>query len=466
MGVSVNRDNAPASSGSEPGVAPTGVAPALLQLVARMADVDARAATAGALARILGGDTMIIFVRDPEIGVFLAAPGFPQTLPNGRLWRAFLAECVSHGRHTGTLPLHDPAERIPAVGYAGGHDAVVTLLGTDAPAVDSTWLTSLLPLLAAVFRGEHAATVAATNARMASEAAARAASITATLDHTRRDLEDALLGMRASQEALEAQAVELEMQADELHATNAALEEAREIAETANRSKSEFLATMSHELRTPLNAIAGYVQLLAMGIHGAVTDAQRDALQRIDRSQRHLLGLINDILNLARIESGHVDYDMHDVVLAAAIDDIEPMIQPQLASRSLTYVVDAEAAGLVVRADAEKLEQILLNLLSNAAKFTEPGGGIYVTTSRDGSAPNTALISVRDTGIGIPAAKLEHIFEPFMQVDASHSRIGQGAGLGLAISRDLARGMGGDLSVESQEGVGSTFILRLPLADV
>jgi signal transduction histidine kinase len=238
-------------------------------------------------------------------------------------------------------------------------------------------------------------------------------------------------------------------------------ESARQLAEAASRAKSQFLAVMSHELRTPLNAIAGHVQLLEMGIHGSVTDAQRDALQRIERSQRQLLHLINNVLNLERIESGHIAYEIEDVSLRAVVGELAPMIEPQLAAKDLTYDVRLPSADVLVRADPKLLGQILLNLLSNAVKFTPSGGRITLDTTTTPNMPGGVFIRVTDTGIGIPRYKQPDVFEPFVQVHTGPTRTSEGAGLGLAISRDLARTMGGDLRVRSVEGGGSTFTLRL-----
>jgi signal transduction histidine kinase len=247
----------------------------------------------------------------------------------------------------------------------------------------------------------------------------------------------------------------------EAESARLAAEEARTIAESASRAKSEFLAVMSHELRTPLNAIGGYVQLIDMGIHGPVTHAQRDALERIRRSQHHLLGLINDVLNLARIETGRVEYAIETLPLADVVAGLGPMIEPQLAAKGLSYAVDLPPAPVAIRADREKLAQIFLNLLSNAVKFTDAGGAVTV---RARAVDGRVEIAVRDTGIGIPTEKLEAIFEPFVQVRSGPTRAAEGAGLGLAISRDLARGMGGELTVASAPGEGSTFTLTLPSA--
>ena len=288
----------------------------------------------------------------------------------------------------------------------------------------------------------------------------------------RRKFEEALLQARQAAEhdssLLEQQAVELEMQSEALHSANQTLqalndelEKQRAAADEANHAKSNFLAVMSHELRTPLNAIGGYVQLLEMEVHGPVTQEQLGALSRIDRAQRHLLRLINDVLNLSRIEAGRVDYVVERVPVAEVVRSVLPMVEPQIETKQLE-LVSSVAPDLVASADREKVQQILLNLLTNALKFTGHGGSICVEAGNASDAD--IFIRVIDTGVGIPNEMLEKVFEPFVQVDASHSRSAEGTGLGLAISRDLARGMRGDLRTRPTEGKGSTFELTLPRA--
>ncbi|NUQ21867.1 MAG: PAS domain-containing protein [Gemmatimonadaceae bacterium] len=236
---------------------------------------------------------------------------------------------------------------------------------------------------------------------------------------------------------------------------------ARREAEAASRAKSEFLAMMSHELRTPLNAIGGYAQLIAMGVRGPVSEAQVADLERIARSQRHLLSIINDILNLARIESGQVTYQIEDVDLVEALAGVQPLVAPLVDAKGLALTIETDGCSAVARADGEKVRQIVLNLLSNAVKFTDGGGSIRVGCEADDALVH---IVVADTGAGIPSERLDAIFEPFVQIDTSLTRTREGTGLGLAISRDLARGMGGSLTVQSAVGVGSTFRLTLPRA--
>jgi len=245
-------------------------------------------------------------------------------------------------------------------------------------------------------------------------------------------------------------------------AERARAEEARTRADQANEAKAEFLATMSHELRTPLNAIGGYAQLLAMGVPGPVNNAQREQLERISRSQAHLLRIINDILNFSRIDAGQIAYTMGAVPLGEVIESVGMMVAPQAATKDITFEQISCPADAVAWADRSKVEQILLNLLSNAVKFTASGGRVSVRC--DQRTEQQVEVIVHDTGEGIPADQIDRIFEPFVQVGRSLTHAREGTGLGLAISRDLARAMGGDIRVESEVGSGSSFTLSLPSA--
>lgn len=240
-----------------------------------------------------------------------------------------------------------------------------------------------------------------------------------------------------------------------------AIEDAGRLAESvsANLAKSGFLTAMSHELRTPLNAIGGYTELLTLGLGGPVTPEQTEYLERIRRSQQHLLGIISDLLNFSRIEAGHLTYDIQPLTLAQVIDGMVPLIEPQAEAKAISLDTDPIGPDCLVLGDRAKVDQILLNLLSNAIKFTASGGSVKVACKE---SEDMAAIEVIDTGAGIPADKIEAIFEPFVQLGRSLSSAHEGTGLGLAISRELARAMNGDLTASSKVDSGSTFTLTLP----
>lgn len=262
-----------------------------------------------------------------------------------------------------------------------------------------------------------------------------------------------------------------------------ALMAAKEQAEAASAAKSQFLATMSHEIRTPINAVLGYTQLLDMGLSGPVTPDQRSQLGRVEASARHLLGLVNELLDLAKIEAEQLRVERVQASMTEASSEAIALVYPQANARGLSLNTtcigghDAEYSG-----DPHRVEQILVNLLSNAVKFTEPGGRIEVTCGYSDAPPDFTFAddvhrwcyaSVADTGIGIPADQLSTIFDPFTQATRSESADGRlqrpsysrehgGTGLGLTISRRLARLMGGDVTVTSTLGEGTTFTLWLP----
>ena len=236
--------------------------------------------------------------------------------------------------------------------------------------------------------------------------------------------------------------------------------QAKQAAEQANRAKDRFLSTVSHELRTPISTIKSLSQYLLMGVRGPVTDEQRDYLSRIEKAADYLSTLIGDVLDFARLETGSVDVTTEAVAVHKALDRAESLVEVRFAEADLTYAPADCPPNLYVRADPDRLQQILLNLLSNAAKFTPAGGTVSISVEADADA---VQIHVRDTGAGIPEDERAHIFDPFVQgSDEPTGRSSEGMGLGLAISRDLATTMNGTLTLESTVGEGSVFTVTLP----
>ena len=273
-----------------------------------------------------------------------------------------------------------------------------------------------------------------------------------------------------TKEALEAKTEAL---AKSLAVTEASLQErdraraeadaARRVAQEANEAKRHFLNMISHELRTPLGAIGGYASLLVEEIHGALSAEQRTFIARIQHNQQHLLRLVNELLDLAKIESGTTRVNLASVSVQGVLDSVYAMIDPQARASQLRLEVRGGDPTLSFYGDGERVNQIVLNLLSNAVKFTPAGGSVTITTI---STSDDIHLEVQDTGVGIPAEKLDEVFEPFFQVEAVPAGTVRGTGLGLAISRELARAMRGDLTVKSVLGEGSTFTLCLPRAAV
>ena len=253
-------------------------------------------------------------------------------------------------------------------------------------------------------------------------------------------------------------ALEQEARAHAEKARNEA-EAARAEAERANNSKTDFLAVMSHELRTPLTAIMGYEELLSDGITGPVTELQRQQLGRINASARHLLGLIDEILTFARVDIGRERVRWESMSVNHTLADAAALVEPMASAKNIQFIVELLDDDQAVQTDGTKLRQMLVNLLSNGIKFTEKG------EVRVGCSVNNEVLEVRiaDTGVGIAAENIEDVFEPFWQAEQTATRKTGGTGLGLSVTRKLARLLGGDVTVASKMGTGTTFLLTLPM---
>jgi len=435
----------------------------------------------------------VLFAADPELGVVLPAPGFPQVLRGAAQWRQFLEGCVRDGEFVGAVPGPD-GDPLPARGCATPDGTAAVLVAPPAIAETLSQFRPLLPLLGALFRVERQMLADTVRARSAVDAAERAGSLAFALQQMRQRLEHALVDaeearteargraeqaeslaseLRFQATRLQEQAVELELLNVELGAHTEEAERARAAADEANRAKSEFLANMSHELRTPINAVIGYAELLDLGISGPINADQKAHLERIRVSSTHLLHLVNDVLDLAKVEAGRMSVRQDRESVRAVVAEAVALLEGEAAARSLQMENRSAECRAGYLGDRDRVRQILVNLLSNAVKFTEPGGSVTVECGSSDRLAETAsvaadgpwsYISVEDTGIGMDEEELREIFRPFVQSETGRTRTRGGTGLGLTISRQLARLMGGDLVVQSEPGAGSRFTLWLPAA--
>ncbi len=411
---------------------------------------DDRHKAARNLAAVLGADDLIIFIPDPDLELLLPAVGFPQTLPGGRVWKTFLSTCTNIKSASDQLPSPYTGEMVSVVTVSGTTGVVLALLGGQP--IDSLMRDLVNPLSLAGQALEKERQLQLINAQLLqiSSEVKSARVLTTVLDQLRRELETALES--AGRETAIAEAAKK----DVLKA-NEELAVARDQALAASHSKGAFLANMSHELRTPLTAIIGYSEML----QDEITEARTiQDLQHINDAGQHLLALVNDILDMAKIEAGHVELHAEAFEAEVVINEAVQIVAPQMAAggNSCEVIIGPDIPPLFT--DHNKLRQILLNLLSNAAKFTK-NGTVTFTTSYD-KATDLICFSIVDTGIGMSAEAMPRLFKEFSQLDDSSTKTAPGTGLGLAITKRLCELFGGQITVESKLGEGSTFRVEIP----
>jgi signal transduction histidine kinase/ActR/RegA family two-component response regulator len=395
----------------------------LLSCVAELADPARRSEAGKALAERLGGEDLVIFSMDEEVTALLPAPGFPQTLPHGRAWRAFVRECGEEGRAESTLCYPDEETRTDAAGFALREGAVLVLLGGRPQLEAVAEVAEVLPLLVAAFRAERKAMAGAEHAAAATASAQKTQELVARLTQVQVELQDAL----------------------------------RELRE-ASRLKDEFLATLSHELRTPLNAIVGWAHVLRDG--GLDRDMVEKALETITRSAHMQNQLISDMLDVSRIVAGKLRIEVGQMDLVAVIHAAIDTVRPSARAKGIRLETLLEPGAGPMVGDPDRLQQVVWNLLSNAIKFTPSGGEVRIHV---GSSESDIAITVEDDGPGIDPAFLPHVFDRFRQADSSPSRTHAGLGLGLAIVRHLVELHGGTVQARNREGAqGAAFDVRLP----
>ena len=280
----------------------------------------------------------------------------------------------------------------------------------------------------------------------------------AAVEKRTQELKTANEELDLTNEELQSSNEELESITEELQSTLEELETANHELLSANEAKSQFMAGMSHELRTPLNSIIGFAGILAHGMAGPLTGEQMRQLKMIRQSGERLLELVNGVLDLTKVESGHVTIALEQVDVVEAVHDVVGMLRPLADEAGIELTVFDPEVSCATRTDPGKLSQILFNLIGNALKFTEVGS-VKVTVKR---VPTGISVTVQDTGIGIPQEVQDELFEPFTQVAPRSGPKPQGTGLGLALSREYAQMLGGDITFESELGLGSTFVLTIP----
>ncbi len=420
------------------------------RLLAELLLSEDRKAASHDLSTILGVEDLLIFLPDPDIGLLLPAPGYPQMLKEGRRWRDFLKDIGEKDVTSAELPSPYTGNLVRARAVSGQGGIVLVLLGGEPEERLLRELASPLSLAGQSLVKEQKLRLVDAQLQQMQGEIRSARVLTTVLDQLRRELEAAL--STASRETAIAEAAK-----KELLKTNEELAIARDQALAASHSKGAFLANMSHELRTPLTAIIGYSELLQDDITEA--SALQD-LQRIQDSGQHLLTLVNDILDMAKIEAGYVELHPETFLAEEVVNEAVEIITPQMAIGHNSCVLHTAPDIPPLFTDRNKLRQILLNLLSNAAKFTE-GGTVSVTTTYD-AAEEMVVFSVKDTGIGISAEAIPRLFREFSQLDDSATKTVPGTGLGLAISKRLCQLFGGQITVESKLGEGSTFRVLMP----
>ena len=401
-----------------------------LQLISSLAQPATRREAAANLARHLGSEQLMLFVRDAKLDAFLLAPGLPQTLPGGPTWADLFRRCRTPGRHHLKLAYPDRASLREAVAIATEDGLIFALIGGDVGEFEKPPLS--LPLLAALLRAELETEMALGKERAAREEARHAVTLTTVLDLTRSDLERSL---------------------SETRRLNA------ELGSAAQR-KDEFLAMLGHELRNPLSPIVSGLDLLRR--QGPAQPKFTRILEMMERQAHHLTRLVDDLLDVSRIGRGLIELRRETVPLGSALHLAVETVRPLIESERHTLSLSIPSGPFWVAGDAVRLTQIFANLLTNAAKYTQPGGRIEVTAQREGER---VAVRVRDTGMGIEEEMLPKVFDLFAQAPRSLDRAKGGLGIGLTLVRRLVALHGGSIEAFSEGiGKGSAFTVWLPLA--
>ena len=391
----------------------------LLAKVSKLSSITDRREATRELAQYLGVDDLIIFILDGDINTLLPAPGFPQTLPEGRMWQRFLSVCAKTGRHSVALIPPGRTEPVSAYGIAAEDGSILVLLGGTPKEELVNIVLQLLPLLAAAFRGELAALNEASQARLAKMAAEQSHQLIKSLDEARRELQQTL------------------------------------------QMRDQFLSIAAHELKTPLTSILGFTQILFRRAEKEKLLGERDlqlvkiVINQANRMQR----LMEEFFNQDRVRAGLFELEIAQMDLAVLVRETVEELQPSLDKHSLRYYSDG-GESLPLRGDKVRLHLVVQNLLHNAIKYSPNGGEVVIRTWQENEKN---YLSVSDSGIGIPSTEHSHLYERFYRASNAQKNHLGGMGIGLFLAKEIISGHGGNIKVESIEGQGSTFTICLPV---
>ena len=400
----------------------------LLKLIAGLGTRESRYEAAIRLASQLNCSHLIIFVDDPVIGVLLPAPGFPQTLPDGKAWQSFLREVIAKGYHCGSLPFKS-ADLLSAAGIAGPGNSAAVLLG-GAPAEEELEpLKDMLPVLVALFRQEQASISSETRVLLAERSAAKAEGLARTIDLMREQLKNALIDQKQGK---------------------------RDIEDLMNK-KDEFMNVASHELKTPITSMRAYLQILNRLIPEEENYIANDIIQKANLQAGHLTQLINDLLDVSKIHAGQMDYHFADIELSEMIRDVVEQVQM---TETTHRIIVTENTRALVHGERQRLEQVLHNFLSNAIKYSPDADKVVVSSYLEG---NQVKVCVKDYGIGLSEEVIPFVFDRFFRVRET-SRQFSGLGLGLFICSEIIKRHSGHVGAMSST-LGTEFFFQLPIVD-
>jgi signal transduction histidine kinase len=402
----------------------------LLKLIAGLTNRENRFEAAIKLAGYFGCSYLLIFIVDQEIGILLPAPGFPQTLPDGRAWQGFINSCPANGHTSGYLPFPENNNMLAATGISGPERSIAILLGGSPSETDLEPLHAVLPMLVRLFTQEQMQSTAKTRVALADKAVSKAEKLAATMDVMRLHLKDALIQKEKDKKAIE----------------------------ELMKKKDEFMNVASHELKTPITTMKAYLQILQKMVPANGTASAGDFIMKANKQIVKLTGLVDDLLDVTKIHAGKMVYHFSSIDLAALIEEI--VSQTQFSVQTHRIVIKNNVP-VIVHGEKNRLEQVLSNFLSNAVKYS-PGANEVIISSD--LVNNEVKVSVRDFGIGIPPDQQEYVFDRFFRVQES-SRKFSGLGLGLYISAEIIKRHGGSVGVQS-DGNGSEFYFKIPVVKV